>query len=113
MKITSPRALTGAALLCALAAGCTPQQVQTATTDAQAVVANVQQACVSVQPLLAAGSSPVAPQTAQRIASYGNAVCGPIMAGSMPPTVNSTTPTWLGSLAGMLQVVLPVAAALL
>jgi len=84
---------------------CTSAQVSTAVAEAQ-------QACVSVGPLLAAGAAS-GNATAQSVAGYGNAVCGPLAAGSVPATVNSSTPTWLGSLAGIIQAVLPVAIGLL
>lgn len=80
---------------------CTPGQVP---SD----VALAQQACVTVQPVLTAGAAS-GNATAQEIAGYGNAVCGPLAAGSVPATVNSNSPTWLGSLGGMIETLLPLA----
>jgi uncharacterized membrane protein YadS len=76
------------------------------------VVSQAQQACVTVQPILNAASA-VADPRVQSIVGYGNAVCGPLAVGSVPPTVDANTPQWLGSLAGMLKVLAPIALSLL
>ena len=98
--------IVGASLL-ALGACSAAQQAQTST-----VIQEAQQACVSISPALnaAAGSTNT---TVQSIAGYANAVCGPLASGAAPATVNSSTPTWLGSLGGMISALLPVAVALL
>lgn len=75
-------------------------------------VAETQQACITISPALnAAAQSSNA--TVLSVASYANAVCGPMAAGSVPPNVNSSTPTWLGTIGGMLQALLPMAITLL
>jgi hypothetical protein len=84
-----------------------------ALADAPAgTVAQAQQACVTVQPILSAASAVPDPRV-QSIVGYGNAVCGPLAAGIVPATVDANTPQWLGSLAGMLKVLAPLALALL
>jgi hypothetical protein len=98
------RLLAGAAL-CVLAS-CTLADVPAST------VAQAQQACVTVQPILNAASA-VADPRVQSIVGYGNAVCGPLAVGSVPATVDANTPQWLGSLAGMLKVLAPLALSLL
>ncbi len=93
-------------LLVTVLVGCSAGQVAS-------TVSSVQQACVSVQPALAAGAASGIPQ-ARDIAGYGNAVCGPVMGGgAVPASVDASTPAWLGSLAGMLKVILPLAVGLL
>ena len=77
-----------------------------------AVVADTQQACVTISPALQAAASSSNAQVAA-IAGYANAVCGPLAAGAVPPTVNASTPTWLGSLGGMISALLPIAVKLL
>lgn len=97
--------VAAAAAILGTMAACSAQQVsQTANA--------VQQACVTVAPVLSAGASS-SNRTAADIAAYGNAVCGPVMAGTVPATVNSGTPTWLGAVAGMIQALLPLAVGLL
>lgn len=102
------RKLMMAAAIAALLAGCSATQ-QAQTTQA---IQEAQQACVSISPALnaAAGSTNA---TVQSVAGFANSVCGPLAAGSVPATVNSTTPTWLGSLGGMISALLPVAISLL
>lgn len=99
------RRLLAIAALCALAAcaqsGAPPD-----------VVGQARQACVSVAPVLNAAAA-VADLRVQSIVGYGNAVCGPLAVGSVPPTVDAGTPQWLGSLAGMLKVLAPIALSLL
>lgn len=56
--------------------------------------ADVQQACVAAQSTLAAGAA-VNNATANTIASYGNAFCGPVLAGNMPPTTNGNSTNWV------------------
>lgn len=56
--------------------------------------ATVQQACVAAQPSLTAGAKVNNP-TANTIASYGNAFCGPVLAGTMPATTDSNSTNWV------------------
>ena len=56
--------------------------------------ANVQQACVAAQPSLVAGAK-VNNAAANSIAAYGNAFCGPVLAGTMPSTTNSNSTNWV------------------
>ena len=91
------------------------QQAAVPATGAGAIssaIVATQQACVTIAPALQAASVSGNP-TAQSIGQYGNAVCGPLAAGAVPATVDSSTPTWLGTLGGMIKVLLPLAALLL
>lgn len=56
--------------------------------------ATVQQACVAAEPSLTAAAKSTNPQ-ATSIAAYGNAFCGPVLAGTMPPTTNSNSASWV------------------
>ena len=56
--------------------------------------ANVQQACVAAQPSLVAGAKVNNP-AANSIAAYGNAFCGPVLAGTMPTTTNNNSTNWV------------------
>lgn len=72
--------------------------------------ASVQQACVAAQSTLAAGAASTNP-TATSIASYGNAFCGPVLAGSMPATTNSNSASWvLGLISQLAPLVLTAVA---
>ena len=100
------RPIALAALL--LTAGCTAQQAARVSS----VVADAQQACVQVAPILTAAAV-VADPKVQSILGYANAVCGPLAAGVAPPTVDGNTPQWLGQIAGMLKVLAPIALSLI
>lgn len=76
------------------------------------LVAQAQSACVSVAPVVQAASV-VADSRVQSIVGYANAFCGPLAAGSVPSTLDANSSPWLGSLAGMLKVLAPVALSLL
>jgi hypothetical protein len=71
--------------------------------------ATVQQACVAAQPVLTAGAM-ASNQSAKSIASYGNAFCGPVLAGTMPSTTNSNSTNWvLGLITQLAPLVLAAA----
>ena len=95
------RKILAAISLLALAA-CSPQQQQQATD----VIAAARQACTSIGPLFLAAAIVPNPQV-QSIVGYADAVCRPLAAGVVPATVDANTATWLGSLAGMIRVLVP------
>jgi hypothetical protein len=66
--------------------------------------ATVQQACVAAQPVLTAGAMSTN-STATNIASYGNAFCGPVLAGTMPATTDSNSASWV---LGLVQTLSPL-----
>src|SRR5580765_8430888 len=88
----------------AVALGC----VGCAGLPSSGVVQSAQQACISIQPQMAAASLISDPKV-QSIVGYANAMCGPLASGMIPSTVDSNTSTWLGSLSGMLKVIAPIA----
>lgn len=96
------RKLIPLALVLPILAACSPQQQQQ-TAD---VIAAARQACTSIGPVFLAASLVRDPKV-QSIVSYADAVCRPLAAGVVPPTVDSNTATWLGSLAGMIRVLVP------
>lgn len=98
------RRIVGAIALCALAS--------CSQLAGSGIVAQAQQACVTVQPILNAASVVGDPRV-QSIVGYGNAVCGPLAAGQAPASLDANTPTWLGDLGGMLKVLAPIAISLL
>ena len=96
------RYLIPLALVLPILAACTPQQQQQ-TAD---VIAAARSACVSLGPLFQTASL-VPDARVQSIVGYFNSVCGPLSVGAVPPTVDGNTATWLGSLAGMIRVLVP------
>lgn len=67
--------------------------------------ATVQQACIAAQPVFtAAVASPNAKAAATAV--YGNAFCGPVLAGNMPPTANANSAAWVLGLVSALAPVL-------
>lgn len=81
-------------------------------TTPSSVITDAQRACVQVAPIVQAASAVPDPRVTS-IIGYANAVCGPLAAGVPPATLDTNTPQWLGSLAGMLKVLAPVVLSLL
>lgn len=58
-------------------------------------LAVVQQMCQAAQPMLAVASAPNIPAEVHDTAIYGAAYCGQLLAGTVPPTTDANTPSWL------------------
>lgn len=69
---------------------------------------SVQQACVAAMPSLAAGAA-LPNATANSIAAYGNAFCGPLLTGNPPATMNGNSAAWVLGLVSSLAPLLVTA----
>lgn len=72
-----------------------------ALTGTSSSAATVQQVCIAATPVLVAGAASTNPQ-ASAIAADGNAFCGPLLAGSTPPTADTNSASWVTGLIGAL-----------
>ena len=74
-----------------------------------AQIAKVQQTCQVAGPMLAVAADPSMPATVAQTATYGDAYCRQLLAGSVPSTTDSNTPSWLPRVVEGVQIAAAVA----
>lgn len=72
-------------------------------------ITKLQQTCQVAAPLLNVAASPTMPANVAETAVYPKAYCDQLLAGSIPPTTDRNTPTWLPGVIKGVQVAAEVA----
>ena len=84
--------------ICATLAACSTTQIAATATKAKLSPANIaymQQTCAAVEPAVTAAVAPSMPAKVSGTAIFIEAYCSQLIAGTVPSTTDTNTPTWL------------------
>lgn len=72
-------------------------------------LATVERVCQAAQPMLNAASDQSLPAQVWQTAVYGSAYCNQLLGGTVPPTTDANTPSWLPQVVQGVQIAAEIA----